>query len=284
MSPESWNQNVVQANSSHLELTVLDLFASPTNNKLPGLFSRYKIRWWGRRCTLLSLAKRLAVCLPSQILSFESSQQIRRGLLFFITLLAKCVLALRTNSNPRILPTVHNISKEAPPACSTYPHEDLKRALEIFGYTRPIINTLLSSRKPPQIRFVKQHERHSSDSAETSVRILWEQGSWLYTSSIMSFHKFFTQIAIKGTAFTVLSVHHPIQCFLKDTFLLSHPTLHCFPTWESTQDLRSTQQAPFDASSRSPLQILSCRLPFLLSITSARRVSEFRMPSIRKET
>ncbi|XP_013923459.1 PREDICTED: dnaJ homolog subfamily C member 13 [Thamnophis sirtalis] len=80
-----------------------------------------------------------------------------------------------------------------------------------------------------------------------------------------------------------LSQHSRVKAFLKGATNLRPPTVHCYPTWNLTLVLRALTSAPFEPIQSISLRLLTLKTVFLVAITSARRVSELAVLSVRAD-
>lgn len=77
-----------------------------------------------------------------------------------------------------------------------------------------------------------------------------------------------------------ISTHPHIKCFLKGVALLNPQVVHCFPTWDLHRVLNSLTGPLFEPLVTLPLKELTLKTLFLVTITSARRVSELGALSV----
>ncbi|XP_034278399.1 uncharacterized protein LOC117668538 [Pantherophis guttatus] len=80
-----------------------------------------------------------------------------------------------------------------------------------------------------------------------------------------------------------LSQHPLIRRFLRGATNLCPPVLHRYPTWDLSIVLNSLTSAPYEPLRTTSLRLLTCKVAFLVAITSARRISELAALSIRED-
>lgn len=80
-----------------------------------------------------------------------------------------------------------------------------------------------------------------------------------------------------------LAQHPLIRRFLRGAANISPPVLHRYPTWDLPLVLNSLMGPPYEPLRTTSLRLLSCKVAFLVAITSARRISEIAALSIRSD-
>lgn len=80
-----------------------------------------------------------------------------------------------------------------------------------------------------------------------------------------------------------LANHPRMRTFLRGASNLKPPVIHRYPTWELSKVLQALMRAPFEPLREASLRLLSCKVAFLVAVTSARRISELAALSVRKD-
>ncbi|XP_058020623.1 uncharacterized protein LOC131188944 [Ahaetulla prasina] len=82
---------------------------------------------------------------------------------------------------------------------------------------------------------------------------------------------------------TSLSQHPSIRRFFKGAKNLCPPVVHRYPTWDLSLVLNSLTGPPYEPLRSTSLRLLTCKVAFLVAITSARRISELAALSVRSD-
>ncbi|XP_034264110.1 uncharacterized protein LOC117660141 [Pantherophis guttatus] len=81
------------------------------------------------------------------------------------------------------------------------------------------------------------------------------------------------QVAALGTVLTFrkwgsLANHPRVKIFLRGAANLKLPPLHRYPTWDLAKVLQALTKAPFEPLRETSLRLLSCKVAFLVAVTS----------------
>lgn len=80
-----------------------------------------------------------------------------------------------------------------------------------------------------------------------------------------------------------LAQHPIVRSFIRGTTNLMPPAGHRYPTWELPKVLQAFSSVPFKPLRSASLRLLTCKLAFLVVITSVRHIAELAALSVRED-
>ncbi|XP_060542104.1 endonuclease/exonuclease/phosphatase family domain-containing protein 1 isoform X6 [Pantherophis guttatus] len=158
-----------------------------------------------------------------------------------------------------------------------------------------VVHTLLSSRRPSTERIYSATWRIFCNWC-SQVDVIPLQPSIIHIlmflqkglSQGLSHNTLHRQIAALSSVLTCgslssLAQHPLIRRFLRGAKNLCPPVLHRYPTWDLPLVLQSLTGPPYEPLQTASLRLLTCKVAFLVAITSARRISELAALSTRPD-
>ncbi|XP_060541740.1 histone acetyltransferase KAT2B isoform X2 [Pantherophis guttatus] len=158
--------------------------------------------------------------------------------------------------------------------------------LRVANIPADVIRTLQASRRSSMDRIYSatwwafcswcgQNGIHSLQPSIVNILVFLQEG----LSHSLSPNTLRRQVAALSSVLTCgsllsLAQHPLIRHFLRGATNLCPPMLHRYPTWDLPLVLKSLMGPPYELLRTTSLRLLSCKVAFLVAITSARRISE----------
>ncbi|XP_039176745.1 uncharacterized protein LOC120297791 isoform X2 [Crotalus tigris] len=293
--------------SERFRQTQIDLFASPANAQLPRHFTRFPSRGGGGNGrSTQQMAQGTSVCIPSTSSDSSRHQEasIRTGRINLAgPTLAKASLVCRS-CGPIGLPALEDSIRLHFPQSGSAPTPGhivastsrliLEReSLARQSYSSGVIAVIQASRHPSTSRiydatwknFCTWYSTKKVNPLAITIPILLDYLSEGLNKGL-SYNTIRRQITALSTVLIcekqVQISHHPaVTAFLKGAVNTGPPVVHRYSTWDLPKVLKVLTGSPFEPIKSCSLHLLSWKVAFLITITSARHISELAALSVR---
>ncbi|XP_026528129.1 uncharacterized protein LOC113415103 [Notechis scutatus] len=271
---------------------ILDLFASPENTQLPRFFAQFPARG--------AEGVNALRCRGNQ-----ESTDSKGGSSVGSILLAQASLVRRPDGPVSCQTLENSPTQDLPqPGPNRAPRSSLvsvdrlaleRGILKREKFSTKVIQTIQAARRPSMTRIYKAtwkifcswcagHQLEPSGVSVAKVLEFLQDGldKGLVPNTLKRQVAALTLvISVKGS--TSLSQHPRVKAFLRGATNLRPPVVHRYPTWDLPKVLQALTSPPFEPLREVCLRLLTCKVVFLVAITSARRISELAALSIRKD-